>query len=681
MNALLTRLFGFLFIVSVLIPCSNYAQSGSNAAIDSAARAGTESVLSHLTTLLPDPVDLPEVVIEFPEFMISQVPSVVSISFPDGTELPRNFSTPVDITIGTELKRIDWDGRPSDFEIEIDKESQVQITVNENTVSKTIDPIPLWLSIIPPFIAILLALIFKEVLTALLLGIFSGAAVIGFYADGLSGVGRAFFKLIDTYILDAITNSDRLSVILFTTVIGGVVALVSKNGGMMGVVNRISKFANSAKNAQFTTWLLGILIFFDDYANTLVVGNTMRPLTDRWKVSREKLSYLVDSTAAPIAAIAFVTTWIGAELGYIGDGIAKLNAAGYSINEGPYAVFLGSLQYAFYPIFTIAFMLFLILQKKDFGPMLIAERRARTTGKVSAHLIESDQGIAEEMEAFEPAPGTPQKSAFAIVPILTVIIGAIIGLLVTGYDAEVWADNELGFTRKLSTTIGNANSYVALLWASLGAIFIAISMTVGFKIMTLTKTMQSIINGFKFMMHAILILILAWTLADITGLLHTADFLQQSIADDVAPWAIPALTFLLAALVSFSTGTSWGTMAILYPLVLPLSYTVCVNSGMDNPDTMIIFYNTVSTVLAGAVLGDHCSPISDTTILSSLSTSCNHIDHVRTQMPYALTVGLVAILVGTIPAALGMPGWLMMILGIVLLYFIVKFFGKSTETA
>jgi Na+/H+ antiporter NhaC len=183
------------------------------------------------------------------------------------------------------------------------------------------------------------------------------------------------------------------------------------------------------------------------------------------------------------------------------------------------------------------------------------------------------------------------------------------------------------------------------------------------------------------MMHAMLILILAWTLADITGMLHTADFLQIAIADDVAPWAVPALTFVLAGLVSFSTGSSWGTMAILYPIILPLTWSVCMTSGLPEADALMIFYNTVSCVLAGSVLGDHCSPISDTTILSSMSSSCNHIDHVNTQMPYALTVGVIAIGLGTVPAALGVPGWLCMIVGIAVLYFIVKYFGKPTEVA
>jgi Na+/H+ antiporter NhaC len=614
-------------------------------------------------------------------YLLKGISGEILVQFPEGTEVPFNFKSSIQLLVGKEFQQFDWDGKPLQIPVKTDVKTQLKLDSDYFSVAKEINPIPLWMSIIPPILAILLALVFKEVLSSLLTGIFSGVAIVGFYADGFSGVIQSFFSIIDTHLLNALNDKDRLSVIVFTTVIGGVVALVSKNGGMMGVVNRIAKYANSAKNAQLTTWFLGIIIFFDDYANTLVVGNTMRPLTDRWKVSREKLSYLVDSTAAPVAAIAFVTTWIGAELGYIGDGLQQINEAGYAFDQGPYAVFLSSLQYAYYPIFTIVFMYILIVAKKDFGPMLKAERRARTTGQVSAHNADADQISVEEMAAYEPEPGTKQRSVFAVVPIAVVIFGTLAGLILSGYDAAVWSDESMGLTRKLSITIGNANSYKSLLWSSLGAIFTAVVMTVGFKVMSLSKTMHAVINGFKFMMHAMLILILAWTLADITGMLHTADFLQIAIADDVAPWAVPALTFVLAGLVSFSTGSSWGTMAILYPIILPLTWSVCMTSGLPEADALMIFYNTVSCVLAGSVLGDHCSPISDTTILSSMSSSCNHIDHVNTQMPYALTVGVIAIGLGTVPAALGVPGWLCMIVGIAVLYFIVKYFGKPTEVA
>ncbi|MEM9022885.1 MAG: hypothetical protein AAGB22_04040, partial [Bacteroidota bacterium] len=243
---------------------------------------------------------------------------------------------------------------------------------------QTVHPIPAWLSVIPPLLAILMALVFREVLSALFLGIFVGAAIIGCYQEGWLGIFTGLFAVIDTYVLDSLTNSGHQSIGVFSMVIGAVVAVVSRNGGMQGVVNRIAAMANTARSGQLATWILGISIFFDDYANTLVVGNTMRAVTDKLRISREKLSYLVDSTAAPVAAIAFVTTWIGAELGSIEDGIADIPEMQGSV----YSIFVHSLAYSFYPIFTLAFMLMLVLKNRDFGPMYRAEHRARTTGLV-----------------------------------------------------------------------------------------------------------------------------------------------------------------------------------------------------------------------------------------------------------------------------------------------------------
>lgn len=612
-----------------------------------------------------------EPVVDFPEYVISGIAATVRVHPKEG-----EIYQELQVRAGKLDSTFVWKGEECVFGIVLEERSQIGIGGSWGKQYRDYNPIPLWMSILPPLIAIFLALLFREVLTAIFLGIFSGVAIVGFYSNGAEGVLRGFFAVLDTHILGAMANEDRLSVILFTTIIGGVVALVSKNGGMKGVVNLIARYANSARNAQFTTWLLGVLIFFDDYANTLVVGNTMRPITDKWRISREKLSYLVDSTAAPVAAIAFVTTWIGAELGYISDGVEQINSMGYTFNEGPYSIFLNSLQYAFYPVFTIIFMLIIIRSGKDFGPMYKAEFRARTTGKLVDHKAESAAAHSEEMTAYEPESYVKISSLNAIIPVSIIILGTIIGLLVSGWETAEWERSDIGFLRKLSITIGNANSYQALLWASLASLSSAIAITTGRKVLSLSSTMHAVVNGFKFMMHATLILILAWTLADITGLMHTADFLHQALGDGIQAWMLPALVFLLAAGVSFSTGSSWGTMAILYPLVLPLVWSVLQNSPDYDGESMSIFYNAVACVLAGSVLGDHCSPISDTTILSSMASSCNHMDHVSSQMPYALFVGSVAILSGTLPAAIGIPSWACYLLGIGLMYIGVKLFGK-----
>ncbi|TNE81747.1 MAG: Na+/H+ antiporter NhaC family protein [Bacteroidetes bacterium] len=523
------------------------------------------------------------------------------------------------------------------------------------------------LSIVPPLIAILLAILLKEVIVSLFIGILSGVFIAVFYAG--KSMSSAFFDTITGYIIPALNDEGHLSVIVFSLLIGGMVAIISKNGGMAGLVHYISRYAKTAKGGQLATWLLGILIFFDDYANTLVVGNTMRPVTDRLKISREKLAYLVDSTAAPIASIAFVTTWIGAQLDYIQEGIHSLP----NLNASPYSVFMDSLAYAFYPFFTLFFMFLLIWKNKDFGPMWKIEQRTRKEGvqkfKVSGH---------NEAEELEPEEGVKQKSRNALIPVVTLIIATISGLLYTGWSAEVWQASDMGFFKKLSLIIGAADSYKALLWSSLLGVTISIILSVGQRIMTLHHSIQVMFKGFGFMLQAIVILTLAWTLSSLTEHLHTAGYLTSALqAANASPFLLPAFTFILSALVSFSTGSSWSTMAILYPILLPASWLLCESQGMDSNAILPIFFNVVSCVLTGSVLGDHCSPISDTTILSSLASSCDHLSHVKTQMPYALTVGTVALLLGTIPAALGVPSWICFAAGGLAIYLIIRIFGRE----
>lgn len=564
--------------------------------------------------------------------------------------------------------------------------------------------IPLWMSVLPPLLAILFALLFKEVIFSMISGIFLGGAIMGVYAEGITGIFTGFLKVIDTYILDSLYDTGHISVVVFSIIIGGVVAIISRNGGMQGIVNSIVRFASNARNGQLATYFLGIAIFFDDYANTLVVGNTMRPITDRLKISREKLSYIVDATAAPVSAIAFVTTWIGAELGYISRGIENINSSGSGegINEGVYSIFLNSLPYAFYPLLTIFFMGYLIWRQRDFGSMLKAERRARKGETVNPEVNDAD---LTEMKDLEPVSGIRFRAFNAVIPVAVIVFGTMVGLVYTGFsslEAQIhelnpalqinsWGDiwNNMyvvdetvnSFTRRLGTLIGASDSYSALLWSSLCALFTAMILTISQRIMNLRDTMETAVSGFKTMVPALLILILAWSLALITDDMHTADYLTGLMSGNIAPWMIPAFTFILSAVVAFSTGSSWSTMALVYPLIIPATWAICLSpdSGMSVADTMPIFYSTVSTVLAGAVLGDHCSPISDTTILSSLASGCNHIDHVRTQMPYALTVGAVSVICGSLLTGLGLNPWLGMLTGMIAIVLIIEFIGKKVD--
>lgn len=558
-------------------------------------------------------------------------------------------------------------------------------------LGKTPAIIPSWWAVIPPMVAIVMALLIKEVLVALLMGIFIGAATLGFYTGGFSGIFSGFLAVLDHYILSALNDPDHLSVVLFSLLIGSIVAVISKNGGMKGVVNRIVKYAQTRRSGMMTTYFLGLAIFFDDYANSLVVGNTMRPVTDKLKISREKLAYIVDSTAAPVSAIAFVTTWIGAELGYISSAMDKINANEVLVSEGVYSIFVNSLAYSFYPILTLIFMFMLIRSQRDFGAMLKAENKAisgdHTAFKSSTEDVNYDE--------FEPVTTSKVRSMNAIIPVLIIVFGTLLGLVYTGvsawrgefsalglaenipfFDGLALADpNSVSGLQKIGAIIGAANSYSALLWASMASLFVAVLLTVSQRIMNLKDTMETVVQGIKTMMSAVLILVLAWSLAEVTRDLNTADVIKNAFGTEFSVWLIPAITFLISALIAFSTGSSWSTMAIVYPIMIPTAFAIA--SAGDGVDAMAILYNTVASVLAGAVLGDHCSPISDTTILSSLATACDHVQHVKTQIPYAITVGGVSLFIGIIPTALGLSPLIAFPIAIVALWAIIRFFGRK----
>jgi Na+/H+ antiporter NhaC len=525
-----------------------------------------------------------------------------------------------------------------------------------------------WFSIMPPLIAIFLALAFKEVHIALVLGIFFGVFTLNGFQ--LKELLSSFLQIADTYVLQAIAYTENgelqtghLSIIIFSVLIGGMVHVISKNGGMNGVVSKVSKLATSGRRSQFATMLMGCLIFFDDYANALVVGNTMRPLTDKFKISREKLAYIVDSTAAPIAAIAFVTTWIGYQLSEIEKGLAIQNMV--NIQESAYSIFLGSLKYAHYPIFTLFFMALLIFVKKDFGPMLKAEQEAKDgkTKHSKTHLTDKTSHWIN-----------------AALPVFTLVFTVIVGLIVTGYSTAVW-DSELSFFTKLRETLSSADSYIALIWASFLACVMAIFTSLVTKSSDIKESMENLIDGFKTMVPAVVILILAWALAGVIEHLHTAEFISSLVPMNFNAYWLPAIFFIISALISFATGSSWNTMAVMYPICIPIVIGVATNNGtnVDMEVLMPVLLNTVSVILAASVFGDHCSPISDTTILSSLSSNCDHINHVRTQMPYALSVGCISLFCGGILFAFGIPWYLLYLIGFIAIAGVIFIFGKKLE--
>lgn len=522
-----------------------------------------------------------------------------------------------------------------------------------------------WISLLPPLVAIGLALITKQVLVALLVGIFSGAVLL------YGGLFQAFSKTLDTFLVDSVIGNDHAFILLFTMALGGMVSLVSASGGMQGMVAHLRRFAKTPASTQAATWFMGIAIFFDDYANTLLVGQTMKPVTDEQKISREKLAYLVDSTAAPIASIALISTWIGYEMSLIEDGFKAIG-----LNRNVYTVFLDSIVHRYYAIFALVFVLAVALLHRDFGPMLKAEREALAGRDKNRHR-------EDELSAGEVAEPVWGESAWdAIVPVSVVLFGTIAGLVYTGLaelgsfptDGKNWVQN-------VGTLISNGNSFKALLWAAAGGGLVAAVMSkLRYKV-SVEKVTEAYMKGVNHMMSACIVLILAWAIGDVCQKLYTGPYLVELTSGSLSPQFLPTVTFLLSAAVAFSTGTSWGTMAIVMPLAIRLAHELPKQASLGSELGEVIMISTIAGVLAGATFGDHCSPISDTTIMSSMASGCDHIEHVRTQIPYALVTAALAITLGSIPAAYGVNPYFLNLIGIVACVLVVRFVGKPVEEA
>lgn len=530
-----------------------------------------------------------------------------------------------------------------------------------DTIDHSLRMIPGWVSILPAVAAIVIALVLRNVIPALGVGIWIGATALVSFSG--AGITQGFFDSFQVFVRDAVANTDRASIILFTMMIGGLVGIITRNGGMASVVRMIVSRAKTAIGGQLAVWLMGVMIFFDDYSNTLVVGNTARSLTDHLRISREKLAYIVDSTAAPLACIAIMTTWIGYQMGLVGDALETIDALS---DRRPFELIVRSVPYSFYPFLAILFVFLVASSGRDIGPMYKAERRARG-GQVKPTTKEALPSL--EGDDLEAKDGIPLRAVNALIPIVTLLVGLAASLYFTGTGDTV-RDRLL-----------DADSYKSMMYASFVGVTVAAALSIGQRILTIHETVDAWYGGVRAMLFGIIILIMAWSLSDVTKQLGTADYLVTILADTLPVAVLPAMVFVLAAVTAFTTGTSWGAMGILMPLVVPLTWAVMVVNGVADESGMHILYSAISAVLAGSVWGDHCSPISDTTVLSSIASGCNHIEHVRTQLPYALIVGAVALTFGTIPGGYGVPPWLSLLVGAALLVGILRYFGRHSDVA
>lgn len=496
-----------------------------------------------------------------------------------------------------------------------------------------------FLSLLPPLVAIALCFITKRVLASLFIGVWVGATIL----VGWNPIGGVTKTL--SYIVENAADSWNATILLFDFVVGGLIGLIYLSGGAQAFVKSVTKKVKTARDGQVAAWLFGLVIFFDDYSNTAVVGNAFRAVSDKLRISREKFSYIVDSTAAPVASIALISTWIGYEVGLIGDAIE-----GTSVAMAPYTIVLYSIPYRFYSIFAIILVLAIALSGRDYGPMLKAEYRARTTGKVFADGATPLSG-GSELKVLE---GIPQRTVNMVVPIVVLVVVSIFGMWWTGGGTSA---------ESFTAAISDADAMTALLWGAMFAVIIAIIMYKVQGIGTLADMMDAFIDGAKMMLLANLILLSAWSIGSVAGEMGTAPYVVEAVRGIISPLILPMIIFLICNVISFATGTSWGTMAITMPIAVPLALSLGVPLPL-----------AISAVLTGSVMGDHCSPISDTSIMSSMFSGSDHMDHVKTQIPYAFTASGVAML-AYLAAGTGMSVALILPLGIVLVGILLYLFS------
>ena len=486
-------------------------------------------------------------------------------------------------------------------------------------------------SLLPPIIAIALALITKEVYSSLFIGILAG----GLLFSGFNIVGTIEHVFVDGMV-GSLADSWNVGILIFLVILGGMVMLMNRAGGSAAFGRWSVDHVKTKVGAQIATIILGVLIFIDDYFNCLTVGSVMQPLTDKHGISRAKLAYLIDATAAPVCIIAPISSWAAAVTGFV-DGVNGLD------------LFIKAIPYNFYAILTVVMMLTITLGKFDYGPMRLAEMADHLESNRKER-GELPQGSITGAEDQPNPPISPRgKVIHLVLPIILLIICCVIGMIYTGgfFSGETFVDS-----------FANSDASVGLVYGSAVAMIITIIFYLCTRVLSFKECMNAIPEGFKSMVPAILILTFAWTLKAMTDSLGAAEYvagLVEGAAGGLMAM-LPAIIFLVAVFLSFATGTSWGTFGILIPIVVNVF-------GADMSNSLMII--SISACMAGSVCGDHCSPISDTTIMASAGAQCDHIQHVSTQLPYALTVAGISF-VTYIAAGLIRSAVVSLLIGIVL---------------
>lgn len=528
-------------------------------------------------------------------------------------------------------------------------------------------------TLLPPLLAIGLAFITKNVTLSLFIGVFSGGYLIALNNNSIIKSFVSAFGNISMRIITSMADKWNAGIMLQVLCIGGLIALVTKMGGTKAIAIWLSQKSKNRSSVQISTWLMGLFVFFDDYANSLIVGPIMRSVTDKFKISREKLAFIIDSTAAPVTGIAVVSTWVGLEISLIKDayhiiGITNINA---------FTIFVQTLPYRFYNIFMLFFVFCIAYFGRDFGPMLKAERRAK-----EGLIDQKEYKISNiDDQTLEAKSGIDLKISNALIPVLILILGSFIGFYLNGLSSlqgevlEKVKNAPFSFFA-LRETFGAADASVVLFESALFASVVAIFMGIYRKIFSIQEAIDTWIKGWQSMIITIVILLLAWSLSSVIKELGTSAYLVSILSGHTPHFILPVFIFILGSFISFSTGTSYGTMGILMPLAIPLASAIGNASGFETVSLHTYMVLNISAVLTGAIFGDHCSPISDTSILSAMGSNCDLMKHITTQFPYAISVCAISI-VAYIVTALGLNVWLTLLLGSISVILLVRFVGKK----
>jgi Na+/H+ antiporter NhaC len=504
------------------------------------------------------------------------------------------------------------------------------------------------ISLLPALVAIGLTLTTRQVLLSLFAGIWLGASIIVGY-NPVAGAARAL-----EFVVSNVTATWNMKLLLFTFLVGAMLGMIFLSGGMSALASRIADRIRTKKQAELGTSVLGMLIFVDSYASTMITGSVMRPITDEFDVSREKLAYILDSTTSPTASVAVVSTWLGFEVGLIQQQFEALG-----IQADPFVMFLQSIPFRFYSLLAMALVFVVVLTDWDFGPMEAAEQRAEQTGKVLRD--DADPLIETQEDDITTPPDVDPKWWYFAAPIVGLVAMTGFSLLYTGgltfaglFEPLV-AGNVGAAGNAVVDAISNASTANAILWASFTGAFTILAILVADARVGLEPISDAIFEGFKMVMFPVAVLSLAWSIGAVSQAMGVGPYIVGIAEGIISPAMLPAIIFVSAVLISFSIGTSWGTMGILFPVAIPLAHSL----GAPLP-------SAIGAILTGALFGDHCSPISDTTVLSSMFAASDHVDHVNTQIPYALLAGSIATLL-FLASGYGLPALPALAIGFVLL--------------